>query len=45
VNSRRITGGIDEGADAEAFDRVSLFVATPNPGTEVEFDNLLVREL
>jgi hypothetical protein len=45
VNSRRVTGAVDEGAEAGGFDRVSLFVATPNAGTEVGFDNLVVREL
>jgi hypothetical protein len=45
VNGRRVTGAVDEEAAAAAFDRVSLFVSTPNAGTEIEFDNLVVREL
>jgi hypothetical protein len=45
VNGRRVTGAVDEGAGAQGFDRVSLFVSTPFAGTEVEFDNLVVREL
>ena len=45
VGQRRITGERDDGAGVEGFDRVSLFVLTPNPGTQVEFDNLVVREL
>jgi hypothetical protein len=45
VNGRRVTGALDEGSEPGAFDRVSLFVSTPNPGTEVEFDNLVIREL
>jgi hypothetical protein len=45
VTGRRITAAVDEGACLDGFDRVSLFVLTPNNGTEVEFDNLVVREL
>jgi hypothetical protein len=45
LHGRRLTGAVDQDANAASFDRVSLFVSTPNAGTEIDFDNLVVREL